>query len=108
MGNYEQLVDFRIADFESLACRRQHSGRDLFTPIVDGYNVYAGEEERVDMQLVVEELGMVQSLVDAYQMKFCLAGHGGGEVYSALELFLRSKLMGILHDLGFRLESQSL
>lgn len=74
---------------------------------VDSYNTDADDDERMWMQIVVNELRKVKGLVDRYANKYCKKGKGlevGGGIYSALEAFLRSRLTTTLWELLGRLE----
>lgn len=67
----------------------------------------AEDEERMRVQIVVNELRKVKCLVDKYAKKYCKKG-GNGEagdgIYSALEAFLRSRLTTTLQELLNKLE----
>jgi hypothetical protein len=64
----------------------------------------AEDEERMRVQIVVNELRKVRALVDKYAKKYCGPDANGDGIYSALEVFLRSKLTSTLHDLVTKLE----
>lgn len=73
---------------------------------VGAYKMDAEDEERMRIQIVVNELRKVRTLVDKYAKKYCTVPEASSDgIYSALEVFLRSKLTGTLHDLRTRLES---
>lgn len=66
----------------------------------------AEDEERMRVQIVVNELRKVRALVDKYAKKYCNDSkkNDSDGIYSALEVFLRGKLTATLHDLVRRLE----
>lgn len=73
---------------------------------VGAYKMDAEDEERMRLQIVVNELRKVKGLVDKYASKYCtedglMEGH---EIYSALVSFLRTKFATTLQDLLTRLE----
>jgi hypothetical protein len=75
---------------------------------VGAYKMDAEDEERMRIQIVVNELRKVKGLVDKYANKYGMVdgavGDGEGAVYSALVSFLRSKFATTLQDLLTRLE----
>jgi hypothetical protein len=76
---------------------------------VGAYKMDAEDEERMRIQIVVNELRKVKGLVDHYAKKYCTKTDGtkadsGEGIYSALEVFLRSKLTRTLSDLYGKLE----
>jgi hypothetical protein len=76
---------------------------------VGAYKMDAEDEERMRIQIVVNELRKVKGLVDHYAKKYCTKTDGtktdtGEGIYSALEIFLRSKLTRTLSDLYSKLE----
>lgn len=69
----------------------------LTTPITIGeYQIDEEDEQRMRIQLVVNELRKVRGLVDKYGERYCTGLDGDKErhegIYSALEMFLKSKL----------------
>jgi hypothetical protein len=93
------------------ACISPASGRrrsDLPIGITVGaYKMDAEDEERMRIQIVVNELRKVKGLVDKYASKYCKKGANGDAgdgIYSALESFLRSRLTTTLQDLLNKLE----
>ena len=75
---------------------------------VGAYKMDAEDEERMRIQIVVNELRKVKGLVDKYASKYCRPdgsiGVGNDDIYSALVQFLRSKFTTTLQDLLRRLE----
>lgn len=73
---------------------------------VGAYKMDAEDEERMRLQIVVNELRKVKGLVDKYASKYCTVEGPMGDdgIYSALVQFLRSKFTTTLQDLLKRLE----
>lgn len=73
---------------------------------VGAYKMDAEDEERMRIQIVVNELRKVKGLVDKYASKYCTVDESMGDdgIYSALVQFLRSKFATTLQDLLTRLE----
>ena len=73
---------------------------------VGAYKMDAENEERMRLQIVVNELRKVKGLVDKYASKYSPAEASLGDdgIYSALIQFLRAKFAPTLQDLMTRLE----
>ena len=107
LGMYEAVIKTSGLTSESPTTRMlrpSNSGPSI--PITVGaYQMDAEDEERIRIQIVVNELRKVKGLVDRYASKYCNSVGGTGEgIYSALEGFLRSKLTTTLQELLTRLE----
>ena len=96
---------------ESPSGSRRSSSEDRTStrqiPITAGaYTMDAEDEERIRVQIVVNELRKVKGLVDTYAGKYYQAPKGDTTegIYPALEMFLRSKLTSTLQDPSARLE----
>lgn len=82
----------------------------LTTPITIGeYQIDAEDEQRMRIQLVVNELRKVRGLVDKYGERYCTGLDGDKErhegIYSALGMFLKSKLKETVNYLVHTLQS---
>lgn len=84
--------------------RRSGSGFEGLAITVGAYKMDKEDEERMRIQIVVNELRKVNRLVDEYKKKYCSVVKGGEGIYSALEVFMRGKLTSTLDDLVRRLE----
>jgi hypothetical protein len=105
LGTYEDIIKAVPASAISPISGRRRSGSPIQIS-VGAYKMDAEDEERMRIQIVVNELRKVRTLVDKYAKKYCTAGpdSNGDGIYSALEVFLRSKLKNTLHDLVTKLE----
>jgi hypothetical protein len=107
LGMYEDFIKATSNSCISPATRCRRSGSPI-SITVGAYKVDAEDEERMRVQIVVNELRKVKCLVDKYAEKYCKEG-GNGEagdgIYSALEAFLRSRLTTTLQELLIKLES---
>jgi hypothetical protein len=106
LGTYEDIIKATPASAISPISGRRRSGSPIQIS-VGAYKMDAEDEERMRIQIVVNEIRKVRGLVDKYAKKYCSDAkrEGGDGIYSALEVFLRSKLTSTLHDLVTRLES---
>ena len=70
---------------------------------VGEYQIDGEDEQRMRIQLVVNELRKVRRLVDQYGERYCTGLYGDKErhegIYSALETFLMSKLKDTVNDM---------
>lgn len=102
---YEDVI--KAAACISPASGTQRSGSSPIGITVGAYKMDAEDEERMRIQIVVNELRKVKGLVDKYASKYCKKGANGDAgdgIYSALEAFLRSRLTTTLQDLLNKLE----
>ncbi|OBT64812.1 hypothetical protein VE03_06555 [Pseudogymnoascus sp. 23342-1-I1] len=73
------------------------------TPITVGaYKIDAEDDQRMRIQLVVNELRKVRAIVEKYAEKYCVSiedeGRNAG-IYSALDIFLQTKLKQAVSDM---------
>lgn len=73
------------------------------TPITVGaYKIDAEDEQRMRIQLVVNELRKVRALVEKYTERYCVSKEGEAineSIYSALAIFLQTKLKQAVGDM---------
>lgn len=112
LGMYETVIKASPPSSKSSSTGSPGSDTNSIAPIpitVGAYKMDAEDEERMRIQIVVNELRKVKGLVDKYASKYVtggaeVKGDAGEGIYSALEMFLRSKLATTLQDLLTRLE----
>lgn len=112
LGMYETVIKASPPSSKSSSTGSPGSDTNSVAPIpitVGAYKMDAEDEERMRIQIVVNELRKVKGLVDEYASKYVtgaarVKGDAGEGIYSALEGFLRSKLTTTLQDLLTRLE----
>ncbi|OBT88109.1 hypothetical protein VE02_03547 [Pseudogymnoascus sp. 03VT05] len=73
------------------------------TPITVGaYKIDAEDDQRMRIQLVVNELRKVRALVEKYAERYCASKEDearNAEIYSALDIFLQTKLKQTVGDM---------
>ncbi len=111
LGHYEDVIKSTTLSLLSPGGRQRPSseGNPAIPITVGAYQMDAEDEERMRIQIVVNEIRKVRGLVDRYASKYCYNTDGGMKesgdgIYGALEVFLRSKLTNTLQDLLRRLE----
>lgn len=106
LGMYEDVIKAATTACISPASGRRRSGPGVGIT-VGAYKMDAEDEERMRIQIVVNELRKVKGLVDKYANRYCKKGQtveAGEGIYSALEAFLRSRLTTTLQELLGKLE----
>ncbi|KAL2062961.1 hypothetical protein VTL71DRAFT_6033 [Oculimacula yallundae] len=91
------------------ASQRSSSEEPRIAITMGAYKIDVEDEERMRVQIVINELRKMQRLVDKYATKYCLNAEGGKRdgsdaIYGALEVFLRSTLTATLQNLLNKLE----
>jgi hypothetical protein len=104
-----------LAWYQAIACANTSAflvsgsifaGREMAMPIpipLGAYKLNGEYEEKMRIQLVLNELRKVEVLVDKYKQRFCNGGERAYNedtgVYSALETFLRKRLKETVEEL---------